>query len=253
MNYFITPDTAERYAKGRPFFHRNTIGKIKDYLKINNKLEKVLDIACGTGLSTEALLDIAKIIYATDASEAMLKWAPQNDKIIYAIARAEKQPFPDNEFDLITVSSGVHWFDIDNFLIETNRMLKDKSWLVLYENYFLAEMDNVKEFKVWFHSVYLKEFPSPLRNNNYEWTSDDLAAKNLTLKNEDLFENTVEFSKTELILYFTTQSNVTARVAGGQRTYFDIEDWLDKELVPFFQQEKRKLHYGNWIKYLQKK
>ncbi|MEZ4824502.1 MAG: hypothetical protein R2942_19785 [Ignavibacteria bacterium] len=38
----------ERYANGRLDFHENTIKKIKQDLRIENKLEKALDIACGT-------------------------------------------------------------------------------------------------------------------------------------------------------------------------------------------------------------
>jgi len=59
----------------------------------------------------------------------MLNFATPSAKIHYLVASAEQQPFADNTFELITVSSGVHWFDIDAFLIEANRLLKSKSWL----------------------------------------------------------------------------------------------------------------------------
>jgi ubiquinone/menaquinone biosynthesis C-methylase UbiE len=84
--------------------------------------------------------EIATNVYGTDASQEMLNLALDTDKIGYLIASAEQQPFADNSYDLITVSSGVHWFDIDKFLIEASRLLKSESWLVLYENYFIAEM-----------------------------------------------------------------------------------------------------------------
>ncbi len=182
----------------------------------------------------------------------MLKQAPENRRIVYKIALAESQPFPDHEFDIITVGSGVHWFDIDKFLTEAKRLLKNKGWLILYENHFLSEMEGVKEFSDWFPRVYLKEFPSPPRNNNYYWTNENLAARNFTLINEETFKNSVELSKAELILYFTTQSNITAKVENSLSTYRDIENWLDKELTPFFTFKKRKLIYGNWIKYIEK-
>jgi ubiquinone/menaquinone biosynthesis C-methylase UbiE len=140
MNYFHPKAAAERYLKGRPDFHSNTIKHIKDYLRLDKKLNNALDVACGTGLSTKALLKIATNVFGTDISQEMLKLALQPDKINYAVAPAEQQPFADNTFDLITVSSGVHWFDIDKFLIEANRLLKSKSWLVLYENHFISEM-----------------------------------------------------------------------------------------------------------------
>ena len=139
MNYFYSKAAAERYSKGRPDFHGNTIKHIKDYLHLNKKLNNALDIACGTGLSTKALLEIATNVYGTDSSQEMLNFASLHDKIQYSIASAEKQPFANNNFDLITVGSGVHWFNIDRFLMEVNRLLKSKSWLVLYENHFISE------------------------------------------------------------------------------------------------------------------
>src|SRR6187549_2325954 len=112
MNYFSPKTAAERYSKGRPHFHSNTIQHIKDYLRLDKKLNNALDIACGTGLSTKALLEIATNVYGTDMSQEMLNFALQKDKINYSVASAEQQPFADSNFDLITVSSGVHWFDI---------------------------------------------------------------------------------------------------------------------------------------------
>ncbi|HMQ67346.1 MAG TPA: class I SAM-dependent methyltransferase [Ignavibacteria bacterium] len=93
-------------------------------MRLNEKLDKAPDIACGTGLSTKALLEIAEDVYGTDLSEEMLKFAEELDKINYSFAAVENQPFADNFFDLITVSSGVHWFDIDKFFSEAKRLLK---------------------------------------------------------------------------------------------------------------------------------
>jgi ubiquinone/menaquinone biosynthesis C-methylase UbiE len=254
MNYFHPKTAAERYSKGRPDFHSNTIKHIKHYLQLNKNLDSALDVACGTGLSTKALLEIATNVYGTDISAAMLKLAPHRDKINYSMAPAEQQPFADNSFDLITVSSGVHWFDIDKFLIEANRLLKSKSWLVLYENHFIAEMVGEDRFPGWFSSVYLKHFPSPPRNNAYAWTNQNLGPKNLFLVGEEKFKNAVTLTKEQLALYFTTQSNIIAAVEKNQMTYQEIESWLSNELSSFFDNNDttRTINYGNWIKYIQK-
>ena len=60
MNFFSLKTSAEKYAIGRPDFHANTISRVKDFLQIEYKLQKALDIACGTGLSAKALLVIAE-------------------------------------------------------------------------------------------------------------------------------------------------------------------------------------------------
>ena len=254
MNYFNPKTAAERYSTGRPDFHSITIKHIKDYLLLDQNLGNALDIACGTGLSTKALLEIATNVYGTDVSQEMLNFALEADKINYSIARAEQQPFADNYFDLITVSSGVHWFDIDKFLKEANRLLKSKSWLVLYENYFISEMVGNDSFTNWFPNVYLKKYHSPPRNSNYAWTNENLNPKNFNFITEERFKNSITFNKKQLALYFTTQSNIIAAVEKNQTTYQQVENWLDKELSLFFDNENttQTINYGNWIKFLQR-
>lgn len=254
VNYFEPRIAAERYAKGRPDFHSNTIERIGKFLNLESKLDKVLDVACGTGLSTKALSEISNNIYGTDISPEMLKYAERNDKISYLIARAEQQPFGDNAFNLITVSSGVHWFDIDDFLQESSRLLKSQCWLVIYDNYFISEMRGVEEFKNWFPKVYLPKYPSPPRNNRYEWTNQNLNPKNFNLVTTDKFRNPVSFTKQQLAYYFTTQSNITAIIENGETNYEEIENWLNKELSQFFptNQTSRIVSYGNRVKYMQR-
>ncbi len=253
MNYFNPKTAAERYSKGRPHFHSNTIKHIKDYMHLDKKLDNALDIACGTGLSTKALLEIATNVYGTDTSQEMLNFAPQSGKIHYSIAPAEQQPFADNKFDLITVSSGVHWFNIDKFLAEANRLLKSKAWLVLYENHFIAEMFGNGNFTNWFPDVYLKKFPSPPRNT-YSWTNENLIPTNFNFITEEKFKNSITFNKKQLALYFTTQSNIIAAVEKKQATYGQVEDWLNQQLALFFDNDAttQTINYGNWIKFIQR-
>ncbi len=253
MNYFTPKTAAERYSKGRPDFHSNTIRHIKDYLQLDKKLDNALDVACGTGLSTKALLEIATNVYGTDTSQEMLNLAWVPEKIHYSNASAEQQPFPDKMFDLITVSSGVHWFDIDKFLTEANRLLKSKAWLVLYENHFISEMVENENFSNWFPNIYLKKFPSPPRHDQYSWTNENLNPKNFHLTNEEKFKNPVSLNKKQLTLYFTTQSNIIAAVERREITYEEVENWLNEELTVFFDNDEvvRTINYGNWIKYIQ--
>jgi ubiquinone/menaquinone biosynthesis C-methylase UbiE len=254
MNYFDPKTAAERYSKGRPDFHSNTIKHIKAYLHLDKKLDTALDVACGTGLSTKALSEIATHVYGTDSSQEMLNVAAQPDKIHYSIAPAEQQPFADNYFDLLTVSSGVHWFDIDKFLAEASRILKTQAWLVLYENHFIAEMAGHDNFSNWFPDVYLKKFPSPPRNNDYPWTNENLVPKNFKLASEERFKNAIIFNKKQLALYFTTQSNIIAAVENNQTTYEQVDNWLDQELTLFFDNDDTTqiINYGNWIRYIQR-
>lgn len=254
MNHFSSDEAARRYALGRPDFHSNSIAHIRAVLQLEKKLSRALDVACGTGLSTKALLEIAEEVHGTDISAAMLEQAPLKDRIHYSVSAAETLPFADGHFDLITVCSGVHWFHIDAFLKEAGRVLKNQGWLVLYENHFIAEMDGQPALGNWFRERYLRQYPSPPRNNEYPWQNDHLKPLGWELIKTEVFKNPVYFSKAELIRYFSTQSNIIAATEAGHTSYPEVEAWLNEELSPFFlnNEQKQLIHYGNWIKYLRK-
>jgi ubiquinone/menaquinone biosynthesis C-methylase UbiE len=254
MNYFAPKEAAQRYANGRPDVHAYSIGQVSTYLQLDKKLDSVLDIACGTGLSTRALLSIGERVYGTDISEEMLALAPCKDLICYYVSAAELQPFKDHFFDLITVSSGVHWFDIDRFLHEACRILKSRAWLVLYENHFDAVLEGVPAFKEWFTNIHLTKFPTPPRNNRYDWSNGNLETKGLHFKEELRSTYAIPMTKKQLALYLTTQSNVIAKVEGGELGYDEVLAWLDEALDAFFPRQEGRcmVNFGNWIKFIQR-
>jgi ubiquinone/menaquinone biosynthesis C-methylase UbiE len=253
MNYFASDTAARHYLEGRPDFHSIAVDHIGNFLGLSGKVERALDIACGTGLSTKALLPIASSVYGTDTSAEMLRLAYEAPNIQYTVAIAEQQPYADHSFDLITVCSGVHWFDIDAFLRECARLLKPKAWVVLYDNFFLGRMAGNSGFNAWYEEHYLVKFPAPPRNSNYEWSRAGLAEKALHFEEEEQYRNTVALNKVGLVQYLISQSNVIAFVNGGSISYAAAIEWLNNELGHFFPDEsfKGEFLFGNWIKYIQ--
>jgi SAM-dependent methyltransferase len=226
---------------------------VRNYLQLQDKVEAALDVACGTGLSTKALLHIAAKVYGTDSAEAMLRNAHSASNIKYLAAPGEQQPFEDASFDLITVCSGIHWLNVDAFLSEARRLLKLQAWLVLYDNFFSGTMQGNEGFTAWYTQVYLTRFQSPPRNDAYDWHGAPVSERGLHLTQEDVYTNEIAFQQKELIDYFITQSNIIAAVDSGTETYTSAKSWLNDELSGFFQNksEGRVFLFGNWIKYLQ--
>lgn len=109
-------------------------------------------------------------------------------------------------------------------------------------------------FTKWFPEVYLKKFPSPPRNNAYDWANENLNPKNLNFITETKFKNPVSLNKKKLALYFTTQSNIIAAVKKKLTTYDQVENWLDEELSSFFANDDttQTINYGNWVKFIQR-
>ena len=254
QNFFDGQTAARNYAIARPDFHQGSIDRVRNFLKIESKLSNALDIACGTGLSTQALLPIAEHVYGTDSSQHMLEHALRSETINYMQAHAELQPFNNQFFDLITVCSGVHWFDIDAFLGEAYRLLKVNGHLVLYDNFFTGETDKGDDFIEWYLNVYLRRFPAPPRRDSYNWTDDHTRTKGFAFLHEEEFKNPVFFDRDTLATYFTTQSNIISSINSGKATYDEVVAWLSKELDPFFTtpDHTQAFYFGNWIKYLKK-
>ena len=109
-------------------------------------------------------------------------------------------------------------------------------------------------FKNWFTSIYLKKYPSPPRNNKYQWTKENLNTKNLDFVFEKTYENSIAYNKKDLALYLTTQTNIISAVEKGETTYEVAEHWLAEELSAFFYSEStmQTVIYGNWIKFIRR-
>ncbi len=111
-------------------------------VKLLKKLQPqyVLDLACGGGELTMELQRLKPLrTVGADISSAMLKKAVRSaqrlqNKIEYIEAPAEKLPFADNGFDLITVAFGLRNFaDKQKALQEVRRVLKPGGTLAILE------------------------------------------------------------------------------------------------------------------------
>lgn len=232
-NYFRPRSAAKRYAAGRPYFHPLTIKQIRDFISVGEKLPRALDIACGTGLSTLALKDLAIQIVGVDAATEMIEFARENDHIDFVISIAEQLSFCDCSFDLITISQAFHWLDRKRFLVEARRLLRPNAWLVVYDNYFSNQTRENDSFRTWLEDAYLAKFPSPKR----PWTAftgEEIANEGFRLVGHEQHQHTMTFSPESLIDYLVSQSNVISKVEVGGEAIADVKHWLMESISPLF-------------------
>jgi ubiquinone/menaquinone biosynthesis C-methylase UbiE len=87
---------------------------------------KLLDMGCGTGFLLALASDIFDELHGVDITPAMLdKIETSNGKIQLHCGVAEKTPFEDNSFDVVTAYSFMdHLFELRSFLTEVYRVLK---------------------------------------------------------------------------------------------------------------------------------
>ena len=96
---------------------------IKKHLKINSN-DKLLDVGCGTGLTTEPWKCKR---YGVDPAPKLLARAIKKQEIEYKQAPAETIPYPDKFFDIVISITAIQNFqDIEKGLKEIKRVGKDK-------------------------------------------------------------------------------------------------------------------------------
>lgn len=97
--------------------------------------ERVLDIAAGTGTSSEPFADKGVHVVPADFSLGMLRVGKKRrDDLGFTAADAMKLPFADNSFDAVTMSFGLrNVADTDDALREFARVTKPGGRLVVCE------------------------------------------------------------------------------------------------------------------------
>ncbi len=240
MNYFNHKSAAERYARGRLYFHPLIVERIKKFLSITEPLPSALDVGCGTGLSTIALKEIARSVIGVDASAEMVALAPKENGVGFLVSRAEDLPFGEGEFNLVTLSQVFHWLDRNKFLVEAKRVLCPNGWLVAYDDYFcVAQMAENPEFQKWYREKYLLRYPTPPRAE-MTFTAENTERYGFRMLGEEWHKHTISFSLERLVGYLVTQSNVIAVVEGGKEEIEEARVWLTEGIRPIFRNAKEK-------------
>lgn len=243
MNPFLEDIDAEKYDAARPYFHPVVFERLASVL--SGRFATALDVACGTGQSTEALAAVSTLAVGLDASSAMLQCARRRDVIPYVRGRAERLPFRDDAFDMVTVGLGLHWFERYAFLSEANRVLRRGAWLLVYDSGFCGRMKENPAFGIWI-DWFRQRFPAPPRDDE-PTASVVLERLGFTTVVSDRFVHSEVYDLEQLVGHLMTQSNV--RVAGEHE---EASAWLRKTLQPLFSSERATFEYEGWSLLLQK-
>jgi ubiquinone/menaquinone biosynthesis C-methylase UbiE len=93
----------------------------------------VVDLGCGTGLSTRAWSDVAERTIGIEPNPAMLAVAEQAPNIEYREAFAHETGLPDACADIVTCSQALHWMEPEPVLTEVARVLRPRGVFAAYD------------------------------------------------------------------------------------------------------------------------
>lgn len=136
---------AAQYDAFRPTYPKKVISIV--YGAIHSKNPVILDLGCGTGISTRQLAREKSSVVGCDIDAKMLKVALQRAKgnISYKQGSAEKLPFADAAFDAVTTFIAFHWFMNRKAINEIKRVLKPKGALCVVQPRYLQVQ---KDFRI---------------------------------------------------------------------------------------------------------
>lgn len=128
---------ADLYDQNRPEAPQAIVDILLSYL--GREAELVMDLGCGTGLSTMIWSGHAERIVGVEPNDGMRQQAvaklmrADEDKISFVKGFSNQLEVADESVDVITCSQSFHWMEPVSTLQEANRVLKPGGMFVAYD------------------------------------------------------------------------------------------------------------------------
>jgi len=93
----------------------------------------VVDLGCGTGLSTRAWSGLAERVVGVEPNPAMLAVAEEAPGVEYREAYAHDTGLPDASADIVSASQSLHWMEPEPTFAEVARILRPGGLFAAYD------------------------------------------------------------------------------------------------------------------------
>lgn len=159
-NPFLDTGTATAYADSRPDHHSSAVAAAVRLFSLCTPIPLVVDVGCGTGMSSRAFAAAATTVLGVDPSRPMLTAGAPHTRVQ---ASAERLPIRDGVVDLVTAAAAFHWFDQPVALREIVRALRPGGAVAVYTDFFSGRLRGADDATAWLADVYRPHFPAPAR------------------------------------------------------------------------------------------
>ncbi len=132
---FTGKEFIETYHQNRPSPPIEIIHQTLNYANAK-RVERVVDLGCGTGLGTQVWAEYANEIIGVEPSDEMAAIAKsynQQQHIHFQNAFGNQTGMDKNTVDIVSISQAFHWMEPTSTLAEINRILKPNGVLVIYD------------------------------------------------------------------------------------------------------------------------
>jgi SAM-dependent methyltransferase len=244
------PRIAAGYAFGRPPVHPRIVQVIAGHLGIVAPLGRALDVGCGAGVSTAALEPLARTCVGVEPVHAMLahraEVAPRG---LFVVGRAERLPFADRSFELITAAGSINYTERDRFLPEAARLLAPRGVLVVYDFSAGCRLHGSHLLRAW-RAAFEQRYPSP-PGYALEVRTLDFERFGLRLDLCEEMDVSVPMTLDSYLRYAMSETNVELAIVAGVRQE-DIEAWCRRTLDPVFGRGSRDVLFDAYAAYVRR-
>lgn len=224
-NPFLDTGTATAYADSRPDHHSSAVAAAVRLFSLCTPIPLVVDVGCGTGMSSRAFAAAATTVLGVDPSRPMLTAGAPHTRVQ---ASAERLPIRDGVVDLVTAAAAFHWFDQPVALREIVRALRPGGAVAVYTDFFSGRLRGADDATAWLADVYRPHFPAPARGPFF--ARETAEAAGLRFVGEQQWERDVPMTPERLTRDLMSQSNATSAMDDGRITVPELRNWLHREL-----------------------
>jgi len=179
--------------------------KVKEIILryLGKKPSVVVDLGCGTGLSTLMWSGVATEVIGIEPSQDMITIALQKakhvDQVRFITGFSDATGLEDDSVDIVTCSQSFHWMEPEKTLEEVSRILKKNGVFAVYDCDWppVCHWEAEKAYMLLFDKVNEFELARPELKEQYKSWPKDKHLMNIKKSDKFQFAREIVFSTTE--------------------------------------------------------